>query len=215
MDTPISILYTTNLRGDLDRLPRLYTFLRQLRAQVQRFEDEADVDVCALQPPVRRVLLVDAGNSCSVDVWHCAVTGGRSTVIVLDAMGYDAVQVSGALAPGAREKLAEAVQLTLVDADGSLTLPDLLVTAAPQPDTTTLQLVLQPRPDAVLDGRLLYPAQLAPDEVGVLHLAAGAPRLSAHHRFTMPAGTAPDPTIAGAVDFVLGEARYFQKRQGP
>jgi len=212
MDTPLSILYTGNLRGNLDLLPRLFTFLRQLRAQAQRFEDKADVDVCALQPPVRRVLLVDAGNSCSADVWHCAITGGRSTVMVLDAMGYDAAQVSGALTPDARERLAEAVQLALVDADGGLTLPDLRVTAAPEPGYAGLQLVLQARDEAVLDGRRLYPARLQPGEVGNLHVAAGPPRLSAHHRFSLPASTAPDPTIAGTVDFVLSEARYLQKR---
>lgn len=213
MDSPLSILYTGNLRGDLDRLPRLHTFLRQLRNQTQRFEDDSTVDVCALQPPTRRILLLDVGESCSADVWHCAVTGGRSTVMVLDAMGYDAVQVSGALAPGAREKLAEVVQLTLVDAEGSFELPDVCVTAAPLPDDPRLQVVLQPRDDARLDGRLLYPARLRAGEVGVLHLAAGTPHLSAHHRFELPASTAPDPTIAGTVDFVLSEARYTQKRQ--
>lgn len=212
MDTPLSILYTGNLRGDLELLPRLFTFLRQLRAQAQRFEDEADVNVCALQPPVRRVLLVDAGNSCSGDVWHCALTGGRSTIMVLDAMGYDAVQVSGALTPDASERLKGAVQLTLVDADGGLTLPDLRVTAAPEPGYSGLQLVLQARDDALLDGRLLYPARLAAGEVGILHIAAGPPKLSAHHRFTLTASMPPDPTIAGTVDFVLSEARYLQKR---
>lgn len=214
MDSPLSILYTGHLRGDLELLPRLFTFLRQLRTQAQRFEDEADVDVCALQPPVRRVLLVDTGDSCSAEVWHCLVTGGRSTIMVLDAMGYDAVQVSGALAPEARAKLADAVQLALVDADGRLPLPDLLVTAAPEPDETRLQLVLQPRADAVLDGKRLYPARLAAGEVGILHVAAGPPKLSAHHRFMLPAATPPDPTIAGTVDFVLSEARYLQKRRG-
>ncbi len=213
MDSPLSILYTGNLRGDLDLLPRLFTFLRQLRAQAQRFEDEADVDVCALQPPTRRVLLVDVGNSCSADVWHCGITGGRSTVMVLDAMGYDAVQVSGALAPGARERLVDAVQLRLVDADSGLTLPDLRVVAAPEPDVIGLQLVLQARADAALDGRRLYPAQLQPGEVGILHISADT-KLSAHHRFPLPASTAPDPTIAGTVDFVLSEARYLQKRMG-
>lgn len=214
MDSSLSILYTGNLRGDLDRLPRLYTFLRQLRAQSQRFEDDADVSVCAAQPPARRLLLVDVGNSCSVDVWHCALTGGRSTVLVLDAMGYDAVGVSGALAPGAREKLADVLQLTLVDADGRYDLPDLRVTAAPEAGYDGVQLVLQARDDAALEGRLLYPARLQPGEVGVLHLSAGTPRLSAHHRFMLPAATAPDPTIAGTVDFVLAEARYLQKRMG-
>ena len=213
MNTPLSILYTYNLRGDLDRLPRLYTFLRQLRAQAQRFEDDDDVAVCAVQPPARRVLLVDAGNSCAADVWHCAVTGGRSTLMVLDAMGYDAVHVSGALVPGARERLADVVQLALVDADGGLALPDLRITAAPTPDASGLQFVLQPRADAKLDGHLLYPARLEAGEVGILHLTAGTPRLSAHHRFRLPGATAPDPTIAGTVEFVLSEARYLQKRQ--
>ena len=213
MDTPLSILYTGNLRGNLDLLPRLFTFLRTLRAQAQRFEDDTNVDVCALQPPARRLLLVDVGDSCSADVWHCAVTGGRSILMVLDAMGYDAVQVSGMLTTEARAQLDGAVQLALVDVDGGLALPDLHVTAAAEPGYSGLQFVLQAREDAVLDDKRLYPARLQPGEVGILHIAAGTPRLSAHHRFPLPATTPPDPTIAGTVDFVLSEARSLQKRR--
>src|SRR5688572_29658141 len=114
MTTPLSILYTQDIRGDLDLLPRLYTFLRQIRQQAQRFEDEADVMVCQVQPPDRRILLLDVGGSCAADVWHCEATQGRSTLIVLDAMGYNAAGVAGQLDTEGREKLAAAAQLALV-----------------------------------------------------------------------------------------------------
>jgi hypothetical protein len=43
---------------------------------------------------------------------------------------------------------------------------------------------------------------------------AGRPALVAHEIFDLPPNTLPDPTIAATVEFVVGEARYFQKKQG-
>mgnify|MGYP000070612447 CR=1 FL=1 len=215
MQEPLSILYTHNLRGDLAMLPRLYTLLRQLRAQAQRFEDEDDVLVCALQPPARRTLLIDLGNSCAANVWHCAATGGRSTLILLDAMGYDAAHVTRQLAPGAREKLVESVQMVLVDGDHAYEQNGVQVTAARQPGLAALQLVAQPDATARLDGRVLYPQALEAGQVGVAHVSFrdGSPRLSGHDVFPLSPGTPPEPTIAGAVDFVLSEAKRYQAKQ--
>ena len=219
MPTPLSILYTQDIRGDLDLLPRLHTFLRQLRQQALRFEDEADVLVCQVQPPDRRVLLVDVGGSCAADVWHCAATGGRSTLFVLDAMGYDAAGVTGQLDAEAREKLAATAQLALVDGEHPFQKDGLLVTTDapgnPAPGPGELAFVLSPQATATLKGRALYPARLQARQVGVAHVSfsTGAPRLSGHDIFDMPPTMRPDPTIAGAVDFVLGEARYYQQKQ--
>ncbi len=214
MNGPLSILYTHNLRGDLDLLPRLYTFLKQLRVQVQRFEDNGDVQVCSLQPTSRRTLLVDVGGSCASEMWHCQVTGGRSTMIVLDAMGYDAINAGGLLAAGSREKLEGIVQAALIDEAHSVERDGLILTSTPQPGASGLQLVMQPQPDAILEGTALYPAALDAGQVGVLHVTGvSSPRLSAHHVFDMPRNMRPDATIAGTVDFVLSEARYFQKKQ--
>ena len=106
METPLTILYTHDLRGDLDALPRLYSFLRQLKAH---YASEEVVQVCALDPaqPPGRILLLDLGESCAPEVWHCQVSGGRSTLVVLDGMGYDAARVDDA-ADRSRRKWARA-----------------------------------------------------------------------------------------------------------
>ncbi len=114
MEEPLTILYTANLRGDLERLPRLHTFLRQLKNQ--RPADEPDVMLCAVEPVARRILLLDAGNACALDTWHCAATGGRSALIVLDAMGYQAANVAGFLTAEGRARLdANYLGIALVD----------------------------------------------------------------------------------------------------
>jgi hypothetical protein len=214
MDTPLSILYTHNLRGSLDLLPRLYTLIKLLRAQAQLVEDEDEVMLCMFQPATRRVVLLDMGDSCSPDAWHCAATGGRSTLIVLDAMGYDAAYVTGQLASDAREKLAESTTIALVDGEHTWRDNGLIVTAARQPDTA-FQVVMQPGASARLDGKSFYPAALQAGQVGMAHIGfgAGLADLVAHEIHSLSASTPPDPTIAGTVDFVLGEARLFQKKQ--
>lgn len=114
MEEPLTILYTANLRGDLERLPRLHTFLRGLKNLPPA--DEPDVMLCAVEPVARRILLLDAGNACAPDAWHCAATGGRSALIVLDAMGYQAVNVAGFLTAESRARLdANYLGMALVD----------------------------------------------------------------------------------------------------
>lgn len=195
---PITIIYTHNLGGQLERLPKLHTLIRRLR------RDYTDV------------VLLDMGGSCTPDVWHCAATGGRSTLLVLDAMGYDAVTVTGLLTPAARDRLPDTLQLALIDADSSWSRPDLRVGAARDPDATGMQVVTRPAETAVMRDGVFYPQRLSATEVGVAQLGLfdHTPELFAHAVHPLPPSTRPDPTIAGAVDFVLSEARYVQKRQG-
>ena len=105
MDEPLSLtlLYSGEIAGDLALLPRLYTFLQRLHPPQQ-------------QP----TLLLDLGGSCANSAWHCRETGGRSTLIVLDGMGYHAANVAGALDREGRDKLAENVTMGLVDARAGL-----------------------------------------------------------------------------------------------
>ena len=126
----LSILYTAGIRGDLDTLPRLFTFIKELRRDITRFrpEDE-EVMLCAVQPPEVRTLLLDLGDSCAPDVWHCAATDGRSTLIALDAMGYTAANVSGQITPASRAKLDEnLLAMALVDDEHPWESDSLLVT---------------------------------------------------------------------------------------
>jgi hypothetical protein len=213
MDTPLTLLYTHNLRGDLSLLPRLHTFIKQLKAL--EVDDEDDVMLCLVQPQTRRFVLIDLGGSCAPDVWHCAVTGGRSMLMVLDAMGYAAVSAAD-LTPDARAKLADSAQMGLIDAAHRWESDGVIAATTRQPDPGAFQIVLQPGDNLRLDGRIVYPRGLNAGQVGVAHFSfvLGQPYLIAESVFTMPPGTAPDATIAGMVDFVTSEARHYQRRQG-
>lgn len=215
MTNPLTLLYTHNLRGDLNLLPNLHTFIKQLK-QLRVEDDEDDVMLCAVQPPVRKSLLMDMGNSCSANQWHCNVTGGRSALIVMDAMGYAAAHVTGQLAPGSRERMGDLVTMALVDIDHVWEQDGILASPTLRGGTgASLQIVMQPGSAPSLTGRVFTPMTLKAGEVGVAHIAfpLNQPQLMAHSVFPLPPNTPPDPTIAGTVEFVLDEARYFQKRQ--
>jgi hypothetical protein len=214
MDTPLTLIYTADLRGNLDLLPRLYTLLRQLRAT--EFEDEEDVMVCAFQPrQERRTLLIDLGGSCDPDIWHCAVTGGRSMLNVLDAMGYTAANAVGVLSADDRAKLEPSVKLSLIDADHACELDGVRIALAPRADFDGVQIVLQPGLAPRIDGSVVYPPQLRGGVVGVMQLSPvdGRPTLASALTFPLPPAMPSDPTIAATVDFVLDEARMFEKKQ--
>lgn len=234
MEESLVLLYTGSIRGDLDMLPRLHTFIRSLRR----------TDAIHGVPTI----LVDVGGSCVLEVWHCAVTQGRSTLTVLDAMGYHAANVSGVLTPDSREKLVEQVSIGLVDAAHPYEAQgiEFVVSApphlpAPSPirgegkkatasqsasplalggasgfrgeghsgDTTHLIVVLTPDETTRLEGGTLYLSPVEHGQVGSVRIDGGV--LQAHIH-TLPKETPPDPTIAGVVDFVLSEARYAQKK---
>lgn len=205
----IRLLYTGNLRGDLDFLPRLYTFLREL--------GRTDT---ASGP---RVLRVDVGAACVPERWPCDVTGGRAAYFALDAMGYAAANVRDTLATDSdREKLAAQVAFGLVDAgllhrEGDIVFS---VDTAPLTVDTGLNVILSPAAATRLDGRRLYLAPVERGAVGVVNLvtrenANGTPyALASFVVHAMPPGTNPDATIAGVIDFIRDEARYYQKRGG-
>ncbi len=198
--TPFTLLYTAHLRGDLDRLPRLFTLLRTLRAEFSpRY-------------------LLDLGDSCTPDVWHCAVTEGRSMPIALDALGYTAMNVAS-LSASSRAKLVDQLTTALVDADHPHITDAVHFALHPVSDADGLQVLLAPADQTTLDPDLRRLALQAvnADQVGVVRVQinpeSGLPELhSTEVRVLLPE-TPPDATIAGVVDFVVSEARYLQKRQ--
>lgn len=186
------LLYTANLRGDLALLPRLYAFIRSLGP---------------------RDMLLDIGSACDDSVWHCALTGGRSTLHVLDAMGYDAVSVQGYLSSEGRAKLtAQALGLQLIGEGDSWDQAGAFITADTLDDAAyDLHIVLAPGESTRMEGRSLHLAALAAGQVGDVIL--GGLRIIEHSVLDLPPTTLPDPTIAATVEFVLDEARYVQRRQ--
>ena len=187
----LSLLYTSNLRGDLALLPRLYSFIRSL----------GKVD-----------LLLDTGNACADSVWHCAVTGGRSTLHVLDAMGYHAANVQGYLSAEGRHKLdAQALGVHLVDSGESWGQAGAYITTQPVADNAHgLHIILAPADSTRMQGRSLYLAALEAGQVG--RVVLDDLNIVEQQVLQLPPGTLPDPTIAATVEFVLDEARYTQRR---
>jgi hypothetical protein len=209
MSTPLTLLYTQNLYGQLDHLPRYATFIRRLRTAVDG-----------------RVLLLDAGNACSAEAEVCLLTEGRAAPIVLDAMGYEAVNVSAYLPDGARNKLrANYLNTALVDADhpyiaeDGVAYADLPPAAVPhrlhialETGETTL---LSPEPTLNRIYTLTLQT-LEVWEVGQVHVSVSDEEttLIAAEVHRCPPNTPPDATISGAVDFVRDEVNHLKRLRG-
>lgn len=196
----LNLLYTYNLQGDLALLPRLYTAMQRIK-------------------PDPRPLIVDLGASCVPDVWPCDVTGGRSTLVILDGMGYHAANVQGLLTADARHQLHGVISTVLVDESQSWRYhvppvrdEGILIAVTPVP-TLRLCIVLQPAAQTHIDQNTLYLAAVEKGQIGSVTLdLTAAPTITAHTVYDVPPDAKPDPTIAAAVEFVQEEARYFQRR---
>lgn len=206
MDEPLSLtlLYTGEIAGDLALLPRLFTFLQQLKSE-------------ARSP----VLLLDLGGSCAADVPHCRDTGGRSTLIALDGMAYHAANTAGLLEREQRQGLAEQVTLGLVDEerDWHCRLPPLSdlgirVRLRSRTDSARLQILLRPAESTRIEGNTLHLRSVRAGQVGAVALdLRGQPKLLAARIHEMPATTPPNPSIAGTVEFVEAEARLLRRKR--
>ena len=206
MDEPLrlTLLYTANIAGDLALLPRLHTFLQRLRP-----------------PELLHSLLLDLGGACSDAVWHCRETGGRSTLIVLDGMGYHAANVAGALDREGRDQLAGQVTMGLVDTgrDWLHQAPPLgnrliRVTLRPR-DETRLQVIMRPAVSTRVEGNVVYLAGVGAGQVGAAVVDLGSePALASARIHDLPPETPPNPSIAGTVEFVEAEARLLAKKRG-
>jgi len=244
MSNPLHILYTSNLHGDLDLLPRLHTFLRYLKSLPI---DESDVMLCAVQPQTPQFLLLDLGHACATDVWHCTATEGRSTLIALDAMGYHAANVTDALSPESRIRLRDnLLGMALVDPnndshqnnlllttrrEGSQSLPLSSAFVSPRPEgyqrtepakvddvgqgvRVSFSINLTPASTTQITSNTLHLIDVRAGQIGMAQVSflTGSPTLNAKGVFDIPSDTAPDPTIAAAVDFIRNEARFYNRK---
>lgn len=196
MDT-LTLFYTNHISGNLALLPRLYTFLQQLK------RDHA-----------AKPLLLDLGASCRADVWHCAATSGRSVPVVLDGMGYHAANVQGMLDADGRDKLKNLVSMALVDDAHAWRYhvppvrdEGILISTQPVP-ALKLCIVLNPAEKTVLENKTLHLQAVNSGEVGIVtvHLA-DEPHMMSAEIDRMPANIAADITIIAAVELVENEAR--------
>lgn len=196
----LTIFYTYNLQGDLARLPKLYTFLQQLKRE-----------------HAPRPLILDLGASCADDVWHCAATGGRSTLVVLDGMGYHAANVSDFLDSQQRHQLKRVISTGMVDAEHGwrLHLPpfrdDGIIVAGTETPALRLCIVAAPAEATTLNGGTLRLQAIDATQVGIVRLTLqDTPQLLSQTVVDVPDTLKPDATIAAAIEFVQDEARRVQ-----
>lgn len=203
--TTLSVFYTQNLAGKLELLPRMATFINKLRAHAN----------------TERVLLLDVGGTCAPDVPECAQSEGRAPLILLDAMTYQAAYVGTTLSPAAREKLRESyIGMALVDEATPFVQEGVAFAAEPPPahphrlhisSLTASQFALVPAPD-FFGVYTLQLQTLSAGQVGQTTLALGdEPRLISAQVHALPSNTPPAPTIAGTLEFVRDELRYYLK----
>lgn len=204
MPPSLTLLYTHHLRGDLAILPRLYTRLRQLRTRA--VENGG------------RVLVFDLGESCAPEVWHCGVTGGRSMLVALDGMGYDAARLDPSVMQDARQKMGEFVRLVLVDEHTPYRADDVQAfIGTPQPDSdASLFIALDVEEQAALQARTLTLSPLSAGQIGEVTLQQNGDTpwvLTTMQVHPFNPALPPDPTIAGVIDFIESEARYAGRKR--
>lgn len=202
----ITILYTQNIEGDLDSLPRMSTVLQRLRREAS---DE-------------RVLLLDMGRACVSESADCEATEGRAALMVLDAIGVDAANVTGYLSDTARDKLRDnLMDIALADTVHPFVADKIAFADVPPPaHPHTLHIGFatgeQTRLAPVEHMGFVYTLTLqtiARNTIGRarVHVSLTDTRLLAFDVHPVSASTPPDPTISGAVEFVRDEVRYYQK----
>jgi hypothetical protein len=195
VEAPLTILYTGGLRGDLELLPRLFTFIRQLKAAESG-----------------RVLLIDAGEACLPIVWHCDGTGGRSMLVALDSMGYDAVYAE--LSEADRARLSSRAQVAAVDQAHPAHFDGISVSVRRDPNAR-LTVLLPMGVKTILEGDVLRLARLDAGEVGRIRLSAdqaASPFRLASKVLPLPPQTPPDSTISGMIAFIKSEVKLAMRR---
>jgi hypothetical protein len=198
----LNVLYTANIRGQLDLLPRLYTLLRRLRGEAEG-----------------RTLLLDAGYACDAAIWHCAWTGGRSALLVLDAMGYTAANGCGFLSDEGRARLvANRMGMAVLCAGEVWAHDGVVITTGGEPPSQPheLHVILDCGTATHLEHNKLRLANVEAGQVAVVQVGGtgqnGHLAITRHEVLTLSPDTPPDSTIAATVDFVRSEADYHRRR---
>lgn len=187
----MNIIYTHHLNGHLDHFPRLFTHIKALSAR--------------LSP---KPLLLDLGESCHPTQWHCGATDGRSALIVLDAMGYDAVNTHDLLTSSSYDKLKDQVLMKLVHDAQPHIIKNVMLALSPVSSEGLWmpKICLTPSDETVIQDDWLYLTKIAGDEIGIVQIDGDNIN---HQVEKISTNTIPDPTISGVVDFVLAEAKFY------
>ncbi|MEL6148773.1 MAG: hypothetical protein AAFV33_25230 [Chloroflexota bacterium] len=206
MPSYLTLFYTQHTRGQFYLLPRLATMLKRLKKDAEG-----------------RVLLIDAGYSCDNSVKLCQQTEGRASVIVMDAMGYDAINVTGFLGAGSRQKLTRNyLNAALVDAAHPYHRDGIAYSAKPPASHDhLLHIALETVPETHLmpepsHGYIftLKLRTIGAGQIGrvTLRIDSNDVDLVQSNLHNLTPDILPDATIAGALEFVEDEARYYNRK---
>jgi hypothetical protein len=199
----LTVLYTANLAGDLDSLPRLFTLIQHER-----------------QTAAPLTFLLDLGDTCSLDSWLCRETLGRAPFLVMDGMGYDAVLIGADEdAPIPTESLRRLLAHLIMPvilwnrtrqlAKGGVSLSVISGDQKLMPDEAGL-IVDRSRPtlpDVGSSPPVL--GDVPGGAVARVDVTWPACQVKSAHLNTPSPGMRPDPTIAALVEFVKTEAQHF------
>lgn len=144
---------------------------------------------------------IDTGRAWSAESWVCAATENRAPYIVLDAMAYHTVFADGLDAPN-RDLLQSQMMTRLVFERGQLITGE---------HTLPFKRDIHLQAPAFKDGILFLP--LPPKGI-IQQVTVSGETIKQIKTIEVPSSALPDPTIAATVEFVVGEARYYLKKQG-
>lgn len=207
--TSVTLLYTANLRGDLQLLPALFALIQQERRSATGL-----------------TFLLDLGDTCVTEAWICQATQGRAPLIVLESMGYDAAIIGGAervpIPPVAlRQLISDGLSMAVIPWGRTRPLSkrgvEVTVCAGLEPQPGSAAPILIHRGAQTLPGLGTSPPSLGDVPHGHLarvDLAWPACTVQQAALLAPPPSLAPDPTIAAVVELVESEARRYAQQQG-
>lgn len=207
MAESLTVLYTQNLRSNFNLAARLGRWLRELRAQYA---------------PGMRTLLLDLGKASDPNSWHHQLTAGRSTLFVLDALGYHAINAKGTIHETLSPTIQGAFRLAILAPDrdwrderGEYLVRCSVAEFSRQSGQSSLEISLTPAADTQLTSGFLRLSQLPADCVGRvrLRLRENHTELEEREAHPLPNDMLPEPSISATVDFVLTEAYQLANRR--
>jgi hypothetical protein len=142
-------------------------------------------------------LLIDTGRAWNDQIWLCQATENRAPYLVLDAIGYQAAFADG-LDSSAREKLQPQLQTQLIEGEtGQVAEFQIRRDANVQTPAFSVDVLVLPLPP---HGTIL----------SFLATESGLQEITFRE---VNSTVLPDSTIAGIVEFIEGEAAYYQKKK--
>lgn len=207
MAESLTVLYTQHLRGNFILAAHIGRWLQELRRQFASGMS---------------TLLLDLGDASDPQSWHHRLTAGRSTLFILDAMGYHAINANGTIDTNLTPAIRAGYRLSILSPDcdwmDDRSQGVIRCTVAERSELAkgeTLGIQLNAARQTVLDAGFLRLSEVPAATVGRVQLRLPGPAAEIVDQAThpLPEHILPEPSISATVDFVLSEAYQLAHRQ--